>query len=806
MSGVLGSPVPRKEDYRLLTGRGRYVSDMALPGMLHAAFVRSPYGHATVNGVDATAALAIPGVVAVLSGDDPKLIGIRITARSELPGYVETSQPVLAWPKARFAGEAVALVIATSPAIAVDAAELVEVSYEPLPVVVDAVEAMGGWPDSSTSPMADPPPATASAGRPPLGARAVVHHAARDNVLLRRRFEGGDPDAALAASHTVIEREYRTNRQAGTPLEGRAVVASWDDSDRTLTLWSGTQIPHLARHALAVLLGMAERRIRVVAPDVGGGFGVKASLYPEEVALCLAALRLRRAVKWVESRSEHMVAAHHARDHVYRVKAGFEADGRLTALAAEAVCNAGAYSVYPWTAGLEPLMAGGLLAGPYRVEHYRCDVAGVATNTAPAGPYRGVARPATVFVMERLLDAAAAELGIDPVDIRRANLIGPEDIPYKAATRLVHDSRTYGTVLDAVLKRLDYEGFRAEQAAARAEGRCLGVGFAVYNELTGLGRGASAGPGMAFRTGHEVVTVRLDSLGGVTVLTGASSQGQGIETTFAQIAADALGVGIDDVEVRLGDTAAGGFGFGAFSSRQGVIGGGAVRLATEAVREKVLRIAAHLLEAAPGDLTIEEGEVRPVDAPTRSVSVANVAKAAYLESQRLPDGEEPGLEATRSYDPMRGTFAAGGSAAVVEVDPETGAVTLRRYVCVEDAGTVYHPAIVDGQVAGAVAQGIAGALFEHHVYDADGQLRTATLADYLMPSAAELPGFELEHIEDPADNYTGARGVGEGGTLGAAAALSNAVSDALGVEVDALPLSPAAVFEALRSSSSGERA
>ena len=784
MSGVLGSPVPRKEDYRLLTGRGRYVSDLTLPGMLYAAFVRSPYAHATVTGVDATAALAVPGVVAVLSGDDPRFIGIRITARSELPGYVETSQPVLAWPKARFAGEAVALVVATSPSTAADAAELVEVAYEPLPVVVDAVEAMnGGGPGG-----------------------AVVHSAARDNVLLRRRFEGGDPDAALAAAPTVIEREYRTNRQAGTPLEGRAVVASWDDTDRTLTLWSGTQIPHLARHALAVLLGMAERRIRVVAPDVGGGFGVKASLYPEEVALCITALRLRRPVKWVESRSEHMVAAHHARDHVYRVKAGFEADGRLTALVAEAVCNAGAYSVYPWTAGLEPLMAGGLMAGPYRLEHYRCDVAGVVTNTAPAGPYRGVARPATVFVMERILDAAAAELGIDPVEIRRMNLIAPEDIPYRAATRLVHDSRTYGTVLDAVLKRLDYDRFRADQAAARAEGRCLGVGIAVYNELTGLGRGASAGPGMAFRTGHEVVTVRLDSLGGVTVLTGASSQGQGIETTFAQIAADTLGVGIDDVEVRLGDTAAGGFGFGAFSSRQGVIGGGAVRLATEAVREKVLRIAAHLLEAAPGDLTIEGGEVRPVDAPSRSVSVANVAKAAYLESQRLPEGEEPGLEATRSYDPLRGTFAAGASAAVVEVDPETGAVTLQRYVCVEDAGTVYNPVIVDGQVAGAVAQGIAGALFEQHVYDADGQLRTATLADYLMPSAAELPGFELEHIEDPADNCTGARGVGEGGTLGAAAALAGAVSDALGVEVDTLPLSPAAVFQALRSSPHSERA
>jgi carbon-monoxide dehydrogenase large subunit len=789
LSPVLGSSVPRKEDYRLLTGRGRYVTDLVLPGMLHAAFVRSPYAHAMVQGIDTAAALAVPGVVAVLTADDPRVIGVRITARSELADYVETSQPVLAWPKARFAGEALAVVAATDRTTAVDAAELVEVAYEPLAVVVDPVAAMEGGGEAGR------------ADGESADSRAVVHSAMRDNVYLRRRFEGGDPDGALAASHLVIERSYRTNRQAGTPLEGRAAVASWDPGDRSLTLWTSTQIPHVARHALAVLLGLAERHIRVVAPDVGGGFGVKASLYPEEVALCLLSMRLGRPVKWVETRSEHMVAAHHARDHVYRITAGFEADGRLTALVGDVVCNAGAYSVYPWTAGLEPLMAGGLLLGPYRLEHYRCDVAGVATNTAPAGPYRGVARPATTFVMERLLDSAAARLGLDPVEIRRVNLITPEEIPYRAATRLVHDSRSYGSVLDTVLKRLDYEGFRATQAAARDEGRLLGVGFAVYNELTGMGRKSSPGPGVTFRPGHEVVTVRLDALGGVTVLTGASAQGQGIETTFAQIAADTLGVSYDDIEVRLGDTAAGGFGFGAFASRQAVIGGGAVQLATEAVREKVLRIAAHILEASPGDLTIENGRVRPIDAPkARSVTVATVARAAYLDTQRLPEGEEPGLEATRSYDPVRGTFAAGAQAAVVEVDPETGAVRLLRFICAEDAGRIYHPAIVEGQIAGAVAQGIAGALFEQHVYDDDGQLRTATLADYLMPSAAELPSFELAHIEDPSDTATGARGVGEGGTLGPAAALANAVSDALGVDVDELPLSPAVVFRAAQRS------
>ncbi len=365
-NGVLGSSVPRKEDYRLLTGRGRYVGDLVVPGMLHAAFVRSPYAHAMVNDVDATAALAVPGVVTVLTPEDPRVVGVRLTARSQLDTYVETSQPLLAFPKARFAGEAVAVVVATDRTVAGDAAELVDVDYGPLPVVVD--------------------PLAATDVTDPAG---VVHKAAPDNVYLRRRFEGGDPEGALAGAHLVVERSYRINRQAGSPIEPRAAVATWDPGDRSLTLWSSTQVPHVIRHALAVLLGLAEHHIRVVAPDVGGGFGVKASLYPEEVVLCMLAMRLGRPVKWVETRSEHMVAAHHARDHAYRVTAGFEADGRLTALVADAVCNAGAYSVYPWTAGLEPLMAGGLLPGPYRVEHYRCDVSGVATNTAPAGPYRG---------------------------------------------------------------------------------------------------------------------------------------------------------------------------------------------------------------------------------------------------------------------------------------------------------------------------------------------------------------------------------------------------------------------------------
>ncbi len=499
-----------------------------------------------------------------------------------------------------------------------------------------------------------------------------------------------------------------------------------------------------------------------------------------------------------------MLATSHARDHAYPCAPASTPPGRSSRSTSTVVCNAGAYSMWPYTAALEPLMAGGLLAGPYRVANYRCEMRGVATHTTPAGPYRGVARPATVFVMERVLDIAAARLGIDPVELRRLNLITAEEVPYTAATRLVHNSRTYVACLDAVLERLDYAAVRAEQARGREEGRALGVELAVYNELTGMGSAASAGPRMPYRTGIEMATVRLDPSGGVTVLAGTTSQGQGLETTLAQIAADTLGVGYDDVEVRMGDTAQSVFGFGAFASRQAVIGGGAVLLAARAVRDRIVRIAAHLMEAAEDDLRVEEGRVHAVDAPGRGMTVAEVARVAYMEAHRLPEGVGPGLEETRGYDPKRGSFAAGAQAVVVEVERATGEVRILRHLCVEDAGRVYNPAIVAGQVEGGLAQGIGGVLYEHHRHDEEGRLTTATLMDYLLPTATDVPAFELGHVNDPADNATGARGVGEGSTLGVAAAVANAVADALapwGVETNELPLTPARIHAALRGAS-----
>jgi carbon-monoxide dehydrogenase large subunit len=774
MDSAFGAPVRRREDRRLLTGRGRYVSDVELSRLLHVAFVRSTHAHARIRSIETAAAAAQPGVVRAVTGRDDLVAGRGVRARSALPGYVETEQPLLAWPVVRHVGEALAVVVAADRYSAEDAAGLVTVGYEPRPAAVDVLEA-------------------ARPGAP------LVHEAAPGNALLSRRFEHGGVEAALATSAVVVERAFRTNRLTAAPLEGRGGVAEWNAAEGKLTLWSGTQVPHLARHFLAGLLGLAENRVRVVAPDVGGGFGVKAILYPEDAVLCLLAMHLDRPVKWVEQRREAMQASAHARDHHYAVRAGFERDGRLRALDVRATCNAGAYSVFPWTAGIEALMAGGLLTGPYKLEHYRCDVAAVATHTTPAGPYRGVARPATTFVMERVLDLGARALGLDPVEIRRRNLIGPADLPYTSATRLVHDSPSYPACFDRVVEAIGYAAFRTEQARLRREGRYLGVGFAVYNELTGLGQAASAGPRMPFRTGHEGATVRMDPSGAVTVLAGVTSQGQGLETTMAQLVASELTVPIERVSVVLGDTDATPFGLGAFASRQAVIGGGAALRAAAAVRNKIVTIAAHVLEAAAEDLALADGQVIVRGVPGRALALAEVARIAHLETQRLPPDLEPGLDATRFYDPIRGTFAAGAQAAIVEVEPETGALTIRRFVCVEDTGRIINPLIVAGQMHGAVAQGIGGALAEHVVYDAAGQLLTGTLMEYALPTAGAIPPLETHHIEEPAANLAGVRGVGEGGTLGPAAVLANAVADALasfGVEPVELPLTPARLWAA----------
>ena len=531
MKDAVGQPVPRKEDLRLITGRGTYVSDLQLPRTRHVAFLRSPLAHARITAIDTSQARQLAGVTAVFTGQEQAFKNTALRAQSALPGYIETAQPALATSKTRFAGEAVAAVVAGSRYLAEDALALIDADYAPLPVTVSAWQTPGSVP---------------------------VHEEAPDNVLLTRTFTAGESNRGCRRQVSYRRLYLITNRHVGNPLEGRAGLALWQPERRRLTFWSGTQVPHIVRNMLAALLGLAESSVQVIAPDVGGGFGVKSVLYPEDVALCLMAQALPGTpVKWVEDRSEHLLAATHARDHRYLMKAAFSREGGLLALQADITCNVGAYSVYPWTAGIEPLMAGGLLSGPYRLANYDCTVRGVATNTAPAGPYRGVARPASVFAMESVIDSAARALDLSGAKIRHRNLIQREDIPYRMPSRLVDDSGHYAACLDKAveLAGFDDRAHREEQQRRMKAGEPrLGVGFACYNELTGLGRAASAGPRMPFRTGHDACTVRINPDGTVTVFSGVTSQGQGLETTIAQVVADAVGVCYDAVEVRIGDT------------------------------------------------------------------------------------------------------------------------------------------------------------------------------------------------------------------------------------------------------------
>lgn len=766
--GVVGTNVPRKEDRRLVTGRGTYVGDITLPRMRHVAFVRSPVAHARITSVDVSGV----GDARVFTGQHPAFRSVELRAQSALDSYVETAQPILAYEKVRYMGEPIAMAIGISRYDAEDVAELVGLETEELRPTVCA------WGE-----VVDP-----------------VHVEASDNVLLERTFDTGDIDGAISAADLVVERTVTTNRHAANPMECRAGIALWNYAEQSLTFWSSTQVPHIVRNILAELLEIPEGKVRVIAPDVGGGFGVKSLLYAEDVALCIAArLMPDTPLKWVEDRSEHLQAAAHAREHRYVMRAGFDSDGKLLALDADITANTGAYSVYPWTAGIEPLMAGGLLSGPYRLDQYRATVRGVATNTAPAGPYRGVARPAAVYAMETLLDEAAHQLGLDPIELRRRNLIRRSDVPYRMPSRLVDESGHYLECLEQALELLEYDHWRAEQRRRQETGENpIGIGIACYNELTGLGRAASAGPRMPFRTGHDACTVRVNPDGTVTVLSGVTSQGQALQTTMAQVVADALGVSYADVDVRIGDTAESLWGFGAFSSRQAVIGGGAAHRTAVVVREHALRLAAALGEIDVADLELRDGLFVAKGDPTPILTLGEVARVAYLESNRLPEGFEPGLEATRFYDPIRGAFAAGVQLGVLEVDRSSGLLQVLRWVCVEDTGAVIHPKVVEGQVLGAIAQGIGGALYEHLVYDEQGNLITGSLMDYLMPTSAEVPELVLGHVSQPADNPTGVRGVGEGGTLGPNAVIAGAVREALGIAVDALPITPSSVWQESR--------
>ncbi len=779
---VIGARVQRLEDPRLLAGAGRYVDDIALAGMLHVAFVRSDQAHARSRDVDAAAAADIPGVVGVYTAAD---FDVRpIVATSRMPGYQPTPTLPLAADVVRYVGEAVVAVVAADRYLAEDAAQTVRIDYSPLQALADPWKA-------------------AAPGAP------ILHDGHVSNILVSRDFERGDAEAAFAEAEVKVEGRFRFTRKSPLAMENRCCVADFDRGRRMLTLHSATQVPGVARDALAAALDLPGSHVRVVAPDVGGGFGGKASVYPEELATALIARRLGRPVKWTGDRMEDLLSTSQAFDETVGAELALDRDGRLKGLKALILGDVGAYSIYPWTAALEPMQVAGFLPGPYDLANYSARVAAVATNKAPAGPYRGVGRPTAAFVLERLIDMAAAKISMDPADIRRRNFVRPDQFPYRTGSGIVWDRSGFGECLEAALDGVDYAGLRAMQAAARKAGRWVGIGIASYAELTGIGSRMSAAPGMPINTGTETADIDVDATGAVTARFGVASHGQGLETTLAQIVAEELGVAVADVRVVHGDSAAVTHGTGTYASRSTVLAGGAAHVAARALREKVLAAAAFMLDLQPGELEIEDGLIREAKG-NKSLGLGEVARAVYSEMGRFPKELRPDLElkATGFYDPQFGTTTSATHIAVVEIDPETYVARVTRYLAAEDCGRIINPMIVDGQVHGGVAQGIGAALYEEIRHDAAGQALTASLVDYVVPSAAEIPPMTVLHLETEAEGTLGGyRGMGEGGTIGAPAAVANAVADALrhlNIEITELPATPERLFR-LIAGAKGER-
>lgn len=760
----------RTEDLRLLRGRGLYVEDIELPGTVHMALLRSPHAHARIGRIDAEAARELSGVLGVFTVADLPEAARALPVRMPHPALrVARNCTALAVEKVRYAGEPVAAVVATDRYVAEDALERIEVEYHPLPALSDLEDALA--PDAPR-----------------------LFEDADTNLAGEWEARVGDVEAAFARADFVFRETLRIDRGCGQPMETRAVVARFEPASRHLTVWAGTQAPHRVRSTLALMTGLLEDQIRVIAPDIGGGFGLKGNFYPEDLLVPLLAVRLGVPVKFVEDRREHFLATMHERLQIHEAEIAVTRDGKILGLRDRFLHDLGAYAPYGFVL---PNNTATHLMGCYRVPAAQIGFRAVYTNKTPTGAYRGAGRPQGAYVIERLVDLVARELRLDPVEVRRRNLISREEFPHDTGIRspmsgpVVYDSGDYAACLDAAVERFDYAGARRAQAAARAEGRYLGI--AVVNYVEGCG-----GPP------YEGATVRIDGQGRLIVHTGTAPQGQGHETTFAQVVAERLGVDPAEVTVRTGDTGTIPHGIGTFGSRSTMLGGSAVAVAAERVREKLLRVAGQMLEAAPADLELREGRVQVRGAPGRAVTIAQVAAA----SQRLiPPGDGPGLEATYYQTTERAAWANGVHAALVEVDPETGSVRFLRYVVAHDCGRVINPLLVEGQVHGGVVQGLGGALYERLVYDDQAQLQTATFMDYLLPTAAEMPRVEVEHLETPCPlNPLGAKGAGEGGTMPTYALIAQAVEDALapfGVRVADLPLTPASIRALVRGRRAG---
>ncbi|WP_395109434.1 xanthine dehydrogenase family protein molybdopterin-binding subunit [Actinomadura sp. SCN-SB] len=774
-AGEVGTPRRRSEDARLITGRTRWTDNIQPQGTLHVAFLRSPHAHARISGVDVEQARGRPGVVAVLTGADlaeeqgSLPCAWPVTEDIKIPDH-----PPLAVDEVRFVGEPVAIVVARDRYTAVDALEEIDVDYEPLPAVVDmerAVEQADG----------------------------LVHESLGTNESYTWVFENGDMDAAMRDAPVVLERRYVQQRLIPSAMEPRAVLAVPDGDG--YTLYSATQIPHVLRLMLSVVTQIPEHQIRVVAPDVGGGFGSKLQVTAEEVLLLLLARRLGRPVKWTESRSEGNLTVHHGRDQIQKITLAAERDGRIRGLKVDLLADMGAYLMLV-TPGI-PILGAFMYNGIYKMDAYSFTCRGIFTTKTPTDAYRGAGRPEATFALERMMDELAAELDLDPIEVRRRNWIKHEEFPYETIAGLTYDSGNYEAATDRALALFEYDKLRAEQAdrRERRDPVQLGIGVSTYTEMCGLAPSRVLGSLSYGAGGWEHAAVRVLPSGVVEVVTGSSPHGQGHATAWAQITADRLGVPFEDVRVLHGDTAVAPKGMDTYGSRSLAVGGVALYSACDKVIEKARKVAAHLMEASEQDLEFTGGRfsVRGVSEEGRTLQ--EVATAAFA-AHDLPDGVEPSLDADATFDPENFSFPHGTHLCAAEVDTETGMVRIRSYVAVDDIGKVINPLIVEGQVHGGLAQGIAQALYEEAVYDADGNLQTTTMADYLLPSAADLPDFTLDRTETPAtSNPLGVKGVGEAGTIASTPAVVNAIVDALrpyGVDDVPMPCSPERVWRALR--------
>jgi carbon-monoxide dehydrogenase large subunit len=764
----IGARVLRKEDDRFLRGGGCYVGDIALPGLREVAFLRSPLAHARIRSVRKP-----PGAEAsVFVRDDLDIAPVQ--AKLALPGFKPSDHPPLAHGKVRFVGEAVAMGIAATRAEAEDLLALVELDLEELPAVVDVIEAR------------DAPP-------------ALVHEGWPDNVFLETAFDKGITEVAATAP-VVVRREYRTARQVMNPLEGKAVLAQWEGRTGQLVVHTSTQVPHMIRAAIAEHLGLSQGRVRVIAPDVGGGFGYKCVLHPEELCVAWLALKFKQPFRWIEDRREHLISGANCREHHYVVTAYADERGGLLGIDTDITIDSGAYSVWPFTSCLESTMAGRQLPGPYAVSAYRARSFSVATNKPPIVPYRGVARTGICLAMELTIDAVARAVGREPCDVRRENLAPSTAMPFTSVTGSIYDSGDYRRCLDIARERVNLPAIRARQRQAAAD-TLIGVGFANYIEMTAHGTALFAAAGYPFIPGHEQAAVRFTPDGGLEIRVGVHSHGQGMETSLAQIAHEVLGLPIADIAVVLGDTAMTPYSTGTYASRSITMAGGAVARACKTLKTRLTVIAAHLLQCTAADVTLREGVFY---GSSGDIPVRDVAVTWYMHPQRLPsEATAGGLEVTAGFKPKvdSGQFSYGTHAAVVEIDLALGAVRIVDYVIVEDCGTMVNPMIVEGQTLGGAAQGIGTALLEEMRFDGNGQPLAATLADYLLPAATDMPHIAVHHLETPSPNTEyGIKGVGEGGAIPPPAAILNAVNDALrprGVEINETPVTPHKILAAL---------